>query len=97
MPLEKPERWWLSAAEVAQLFGVNAKTVKRWMAAKHLPGYRLNRTGEYRVLVVHLIRYCKANNYEYVMENFNERYTFNAIANILRNQSGNPAGSTENS
>jgi excisionase family DNA binding protein len=96
MPTEKPKRWWLSAAEAAELLGVTSKTVKRWMAAKRMPGFRLNRTGEHRVLVVHFIRFCNDSESSYAVERFNEQYTYEPLADVLRTQGGNPQAGNPN-
>lgn len=75
MPIEKPKRWFLSAAEVADLFGVSAKTVKRWIASKYLGGFKIARTGEHRVLVLQLSRFVREHpEASFVLERFNERY-----------------------
>lgn len=77
MPAEKPERWWLDASEVAELVGVDAKTIKRWIKSEHLKGYQLPGNGRYRVLVLTLVKHCKAHpDMTYVLERFNARYKF---------------------
>jgi excisionase family DNA binding protein len=89
---DKPERWWLSAAELANLMGVHARTVKRDMVRGKWPFYRITGNKEYRILVLSLVKVCMANeNLKFVMERFNERYTF---ATIKRPEIGptNPTG-----
>lgn len=91
MDSSKPERWWLSASQFAELAGVSSKTAKRWIKSGKFKGYQLNGKGEHRILVFNIVATCKAvPDMIYILERFNERYTF--VAPKLREAQtpGNP-------
>jgi excisionase family DNA binding protein len=93
MPTEKPERWWLDAGEVAELFGVHAKTVKRWIIAGAMKGHKATTRGHYRVLVFNIHKFVKTNpEYDFIWERFRERYQF---ASVLRQEDRNQGGTSD--
>lgn len=66
-------RLWLTAAEVADLFGVTARTVARWIDDGSLPGYRQpGKRGSRRVLKVKLIHFVQQRpEFHFVLEILN--------------------------
>lgn len=67
------KRLWLSAAEVADLFGVIPRTVARWIDDGSLPGYRIpGKRGSHRVLKVKLIHFVQERpEFHFVLELLN--------------------------
>lgn len=83
MPLDKPERWFLSAEELAELAGVHAKTVKRWFVRGTMAGFKTKK-GEWRVLLLSVTRFIKANpEYAYILEKFLEHYRPAPIGRVV--------------